>query len=124
MIKLCFCYNADSELLKGAVQKEVAHYPEIAFEAYNEDIFAERKKSFAVKSHFAARKTPFCGVFEDDEITKGFYTEAKQCTEQQIANYLFDTYAATKIDLPDVDESTAPTLDMLINNYKQIQHNE
>lgn len=126
MIRVCFCYDSNSELLKGAVQKVMSHYPEISFEAYNEDLYNERKKSYAVKGHFAARMTPFCGVFEDDNITKGFYTEAKECTEQNISEYMFATYAAIRIELPDTpdEEPKEFDLDTLINNYKQRSHGD
>lgn len=126
MIRVCFCYDSNSELLKGAVQKVISHYPEVLFEAYNEDLYNERKKSYAVKSHFAARMTPFCGVFKDDTITKGFYTEAKECTEQNISEYMFATYAAARIELPDSthDEPNGPSLDTLIDNYKHLHNND
>lgn len=119
MIRLCFCYNKDSEILKGAIQKEVNKYPEIKFESYNEDLFTEKKKSYSIKNWFAARMTPFCGIFNDEKCAKGFYSEAKECTEQNIVNFLFDNYAHVKIDIPE----TSSTLDDLINDYKQM-HNE
>lgn len=126
MIRVCFCYDSNSELLKEAVQKVMSHYPEISFEAYNEDLYNERKKSYTVKNYFAARMTPFCGVFEDDNITKGFYSEAKECTEQNISEYMFATYAPIHIELPDNpdEEPKGPDLDTLINNYKRSHSND
>lgn len=125
MIRVCFCYDSNSELLKGAVQKVMSHYPEVLFEAYNEDIHSKRKKSYAVKGHFAARMNPFCGVFEDDIIIKGFYSEAKECTEQAIADYMFDKYAAIRIELPETPDSPKPvSLDELVSNYKNLHSND
>ena len=125
MIRVCFCYDNNSELLKGAVQKVISHYPEVLFEAYNEDIYPERKKSYAVKGHFAARVNPFCGIFEDDTITKGFYSEAKECTEQAIADYMFDKYAAIRVELPETPDCPEPiSLDELVPNYKNSCSND
>jgi len=93
MIRVCFCYNRDSEILKGAIQKCVSHYPDILFESYNEDLHTERKKSYTVKNQFAAKKIPFCGVFEDGNIIKGFYSEAEECTEHNISEYMFTKFA-------------------------------
>lgn len=103
----------------------MSYYPDVLFEAYNEDVHSERKKSYAVKSHFAARKNPFCGVFEDNIITKGFYSEAKECTEQAIADYMLDKYAAVRIEPPEAPESPEPVnLDELVFNYKSSHSND
>lgn len=125
MIRVCLCYNTDSELLASAVKKQIAHYPELTFESYNEDLHTERKKAFAIKGNFAARATPFCGILDDNTIKKGFYTEAHQCTEQQISEYLFEKYAATRIELSEEpDEPQVTSLDTLINNYKQAHNHD
>lgn len=93
MINVCFCYNNNYELLKDELKKELTQYPEIQFESFNEDSFVERKKSFKIKKSFAAKKIPFCGVFKDNKMIKGFYTEANECTTKNISKFLFEHFA-------------------------------
>lgn len=88
MLSIVLCYNTSSDLLYGSLKTFMSDYPEVVFEAWNEDLFTERKKSFKVKGHFAARQTPFCGVFKDSTGIKGFYSEANECTEENIKSYL------------------------------------
>lgn len=38
-----------------------------------------RKEAFKLKGHFAARMTPFCGIYDEDgNAIKGFYKEASK----------------------------------------------
>lgn len=88
MIRVVYCHDNNSLLDKEALQLFLKDYDCVQLETWNEELFNERKKSFAVKSHFAARMNPFCGVFIDDTAKKGFYSEAQQCVLDDIKNYL------------------------------------
>ena len=87
-MRVCFCHGNDSTLLREAIEAFVKKYPELTFEGHNEDTPRGRRKSFAIKSRFAARLTPFCGLMDKDEIRKGFYSEARECTEENIKKYI------------------------------------
>lgn len=88
MLSVVLCYNNGSELLCGAIKNFLNDYPEVEFSSWNEDLFNERQKSFKTKGHFAARMTPFCGIFKDSTGIKGFYSEVNECTESNICTYL------------------------------------
>lgn len=102
MIKVCLCYNQDSELLDGALRKSLGDCPDVTYESWNESAHTERKKAFGIKGHFAARATPFCGVFRDDNAIKGFYSEVGECTLQNITDFvLAKTGKPEQIQIPD-----------------------
>lgn len=70
-------------------------YPLIHLEGYNESSVKYQKKAFALKGHWAAKKTPFA-ILCDVEGTPimGFYSEVNECKVDNILNCLdsFITY--------------------------------
>ena len=48
----------------------------------------ERKKGYKIKGSFSARLNPFIGVYNNDKPVKGFYSEANECTIDNITKYL------------------------------------
>lgn len=86
-LSVFFCFNEDSRLLMESIMT-FCHTNDLEFIAYNEDIFNEKKKSYKIKGHFAARATPFCGIIKGAKIIKGFYSEAHECSEQTIKKWL------------------------------------
>lgn len=92
MLRVCLCYNQDSILLDERIKIFCEDKPYVQYESWNEEYYRELKKSRGVKSHFAARKTPFCGIYRNDNMIKGFYSEVGECTETQITNYLAEKF--------------------------------
>lgn len=87
MFRISVCYdNSCLELEKNL--KDLVSNSDIEFESFNEELYTDRKKSFKVKGHFAARQTPFVGVFKDTKGIKGFYSEANECTIDKVTTYL------------------------------------
>ena len=120
MVRICLCYNDDSELLQGALAKALRHYPDIMFQSYNEDLHFEKKKAYSVKGNFAAKKIPFCGVYRDNAVIKGFYSEDGGCTEKNILDYVEEHYSELWRETE--EEETFPSLETLIDNFKNKQN--
>ena len=58
----------------------------------HENILKERKKAFKVKGGYSARKSPFAVLYNmDKNPVKAFYTEANECTVDNIEKTL-DSY--------------------------------
>lgn len=76
--------------MKDALQQFVNELPEVSMESWNEDLYNERTKAFKTKGHFAARMTPFCGVFRDGVAISGFYSEDNSCQLEKIKQYLIE----------------------------------
>ena len=64
--------------------------PESKVEAYEESYYKDRKKAITIKASCGARLTPFVAIYENGEIVKAFYSETKDCTFDNIKNYLND----------------------------------
>lgn len=74
-------------------------YPLVRLESYNESSVKYQKKAFALKGHWAAKKTPFAIMRDYDGIPiKGFYSEVNECNIDNILNCLdsFITYKTTE----------------------------
>lgn len=64
-------------------------YPEVELNSFHEGLLKERKKAFALKGGYSARKTPFAVLFDiDRNPLKAFYTEATECTVENIKFHL------------------------------------
>lgn len=88
MIRVGICYNAGCQAFADELKKFLSGFEDVEIEAWDEDIHKERRKSFMIKGHFAARQTPFCGVWKNDKALKGFYTEAGECSVPNITEFL------------------------------------
>lgn len=63
-------------------------FPNISFLFLNDDFFAEKKKSIIIKSGCGTKLTPFCAVYKDGNLQKGFYSDTNECTYEKIKQYL------------------------------------
>ena len=64
-------------------------YPEVELNSFHEGLLKERKKAFAFKGGYSARKTPFAVLFDvDRNPRKAFYTEVEECTVENIKSHL------------------------------------
>lgn len=80
-------YTNDSKMLYSSIIDMLRNYPSIKLEAFNEDIFKDRKKAYKVKGAFGAKLAPFA-VLIDDKPIKAFYSEANTCTIEEISKLL------------------------------------
>lgn len=74
-------------------------YPLVHLEGYNESSVKYQKKAFALKGHWAAKKTPFAIMCNYDGIPiKGFYSEVNECNIDNILDCVdsFITYKTTE----------------------------
>lgn len=61
----------------------------ITVETYDSRYFDTKKKGYLkCKSAFAAKKDPFVGIWKDGIPMKGFYSEANECTIDNVKQYL------------------------------------
>lgn len=74
----------------------VSTFADIHTEGYDMTYSDHKKKGYLkCKSAFSARKDPFVGVWIDDIPAKGFYSEANECTIENIKDYLCKLYETT-----------------------------
>lgn len=74
--------------LKNEIESLKDKY-KFTFEYYDTKYSLDRRKGFRVKNAFSALLEPFVGVFTDDnKPIKGFYSEAKECTINNIKEYI------------------------------------
>lgn len=74
-------------------------YPLVRLEGYNESSIKYQKKAFALKGHWAAKKTPFAIMCDSEGIPiRGFYSEVNECNVDNILRHLdsFITYKTTE----------------------------
>jgi hypothetical protein len=78
------------QLFKSLSETINEKYTDVNLIGYKEDKFKERKKAFAIKGSWAAKQTPFVIIqkSEDKKPLKAFYSEVKDCTLDNIINYL------------------------------------
>lgn len=60
----------------------------ISFVFINENSKKERKKAFNLKSHWAAKMTPFAICMNGDKAVKAFYSETGENVIESLINYL------------------------------------
>lgn len=66
-----------------------AKYALIEVTGFHENILKERKKAFKLKGGFSAKKNPFVAFFDWDNVpVKAFYSEANECTIDNIKKVL------------------------------------
>jgi len=64
-------------------------YPLVNVEAYNENIFKERKKAFKLKNSYSARQCPFAVLLDaDKKVVSAFYSESQDCNLDNIFEVL------------------------------------
>lgn len=57
-------------------------------ETYNEDVYNEKKNAWSIKNACGAREVPFVAVYVNGKIEKAFYSEANECTLNNILEWL------------------------------------
>ena len=90
MYTLSIAYNNNSkEFFYGISELLKDNYPQVTLSGYNEDAFKSRNKAFKLKGGWSARITPFALITdEEDNPLKAFYSEAEECTIDNIKFYL------------------------------------
>ena len=57
--------------------------------SFNTEFFKDRKKAFKLKGSCSAKLNPFCAIYKDDNtLIKAFYSEAKECTFNNIKTFI------------------------------------
>ncbi len=88
IMELAIVYNSDkhkdfyNSLINYLLQNN------IKYSSFDAKYTKERKKSYRVKGAFSARLDPFVGIYENNNPIKGFYSEANECTLDNIINYI------------------------------------
>jgi hypothetical protein len=82
---LYLTYNNNCQQLLEQLQNKLNN---IEIIAYNEDVKKERKKAFGLKGNYGAKESPFSVLYNENKPIKAFYTEVKECTLDNIINYL------------------------------------
>nr|DAX08886.1 MAG TPA: putative thiol peroxidase [Bacteriophage sp.] len=90
MFSLKIAYDNSSENLVRELETLIpSKYPLIKLEAYNENIFKERKKAFKLKNSYSARQCPFAVLLDaDKKVVSAFYSEAQDCNLDNIFEVL------------------------------------
>lgn len=85
-------YNEDSLPFKNKLVSHLwENYPKIGVETYDENHFKEKKKAIMIKASCGTRLAPFVAVYDNNkELIKAFYSETKDCTFDNIVEYLND----------------------------------
>lgn len=58
------------------------------FHFLDEGSYKTKKEAFKLKSHWAARKTPFAAVYDGTTMIRGFYSESDKDVVNSLINYL------------------------------------
>ena len=67
------------------------------FHFIKEDTVKGKKDALKIKSHLAAKLTPFIAVYENNKPIKAFYSEASSDVLADLINYLNSNYENTNI---------------------------
>lgn len=90
MCTLSIAYNNDSKEFFHVISELLKNdYPQVTLSGYNENVFKSRNKAFKLKGGWSARMTPFALITnEEGNPLKAFYSEAEECTVDNIKFYL------------------------------------
>lgn len=85
-------YNENSQPLQNRITAYLWEYfPKIQVETYDESHYKDKKKAIMIKASCGTRLAPFVAVYDNNkELIKAFYSETKDCTFDNIINYLND----------------------------------
>lgn len=82
-------YNDGSaELVKQLKEIIPEKFPLVELITYQEELFRERKKAFALKSEWGTFKSPFAILIDENKPVKAFYSEENECTFSKIIETL------------------------------------
>ena len=90
MYTLSIAYNNDSKDFFQAISELLKNdYSSVTLLGYNESTFKSRNKAFKLKGGWSARMTPFTLITDaEGNPLKAFYSEAEECTIDNIKFYL------------------------------------
>lgn len=93
-------YNDNSEQLVSDLKEVIPEkYAFLKLEAYQEELFKERKKAFALKYTYGTRLSPFAILFDnEDKAVIAFYSEDNNCTFDKITEALDSYIVYNKIE--------------------------
>lgn len=77
-------YNNDSQIKNIGDTLKVSPF----FTFLNENSKKDKKKAYALKSHWAARMTPFAICMDKEIPIKAFYSESEENVIESLINYL------------------------------------
>ena len=81
--------NASEDFFSKLSELMEKKYPTIKFEAFHENKLRQRTKAFRVKGGYSARQSPFAVLLNvENKPIKAFYSEAEECTIDNIKFYL------------------------------------
>ena len=93
-ITVTFVHNSFDNVFRNKLRTFCEeHY--IGFDSFNEDFKKNVKQALGLKRKFAATLIPFATIDVDGTTVKAFYTEADECTLDNIKNYLKQLYDAS-----------------------------
>jgi hypothetical protein len=82
-------YNDESaELVKQLKEIIPEKFPLVELITYQEELFRERKKAFALKGEWGTFKSPFAILIDENKPVKAFYSEENECTFNKIIETL------------------------------------
>lgn len=87
-MELIIAYSDDSFLKE--LKENLPEY--VTLTAYSENKRLERKKAFALKGSWSAKKTPFALLRDDNIDLKVFYSEDNSCTIDNIISTCMQMY--------------------------------
>lgn len=83
---LHICYNDNCKDLVNQIQEK---YPDLKIHSYNENHYAEKRRSYRIKGGYSARMTPFMLLLGDDKsYKKAFYSEDNKCNLENLEQCL------------------------------------
>lgn len=83
-------YNEDCQPLQNRITAHLwQNFPKIQVETYDESHYKDKKKAIMIKASCGTRLAPFVAIYDDNkELIKAFYSETRDCTFDNIINYL------------------------------------
>lgn len=87
---LKIAYNDKSEQLVRNLEKVIPkEFPLIELKSYQEEIFKERKKAYALKYTYGTDLSPFAILYDENgKAVEAFYSEDGHCTYDNIIKSL------------------------------------
>jgi dUTP pyrophosphatase len=111
MIELKLIYNFSTNKFKDLLLYDINSNDKlinIKVKIYNEDVAKDKKSILSIKASSGARTTPFCGIYTNGVIIKGFYSENNGCNKDEIINYLLNLYKTMIVEILKKDELIIP----------------
>lgn len=85
MLDVYITYD-DEEVVNRIMKSEINQ--NCFFHFLDEGSYKTKKEAFKLKSHWAARKTPFVAIYDGTTMIRGFYSESDKDVVNSLINYL------------------------------------